>query len=82
MCTLKKTQQNGLLGQLQSQLQVSSVAVHGNDNHNLPESWKWENQMNIKARRERKGKSMKKTITKKVVKTQTAKVVAAAAASK
>lgn len=77
MCTLKKTQQNGLLGELQSQLQVSSVAVKVQDNHNLPESWMWENQININARRERKNKNRKKTIIKKI-KMPKAKVVAAA----
>lgn len=71
-------QQSGLLGQLQSQLQANSSVVKVHDNHNLPESWKWENQINIKARRERKNKNMKRTIIKKAVKNPMAKVVAAA----
>lgn len=56
MLFLQKTQATGLLGQLQSQLQQNGHEEYRTkvDEH-LPESWKWENQMNVKARKERKG---------------------------
>lgn len=54
--------QSGLFGQLQSQLQSTDPSVvHGqNDEPNVPESWKWQNQQNILARKERKGKTTKR----------------------
>lgn len=56
----QKNPQHGLLGQLQSQLQSSSADnVHQDNDANVPESWKWQNQQNIKERRERKNKTQR-----------------------
>lgn len=44
------------MNQLQSQLQRSDF-LQTNVDQNVPESWKWENQSNVKAKRERKGKN-------------------------
>lgn len=52
---MQKNVQHGLLGQLQSQLQTNSADNHHHDDPNVPESWKWQNQQNIKERAERKG---------------------------
>lgn len=52
------------MGQLQSKLQNDGVNTNGTG-ENVPQSWKWENQLNINDRRERKGKRNKKTVAKK-----------------
>lgn len=49
----------GHIGQLQSQVQRTDFNEVEND-FNIPESWKWENQTNVKDRKERKGKNKKR----------------------
>lgn len=48
-----------VIGQLQSQVQQNDIS-ETNDEHNVPESWKWENLDKIKDRKERKNKNKKR----------------------
>lgn len=53
-----------VIGQLQSQVQQNDIS-ETNDEHNVPESWKWENLDKIKDRKERKNKNKNKKRNKK-----------------
>lgn len=62
---LQDGSKRGHIGQLQSQVQRTDFNEVETD-FNIPESWKWENQTNVKDRKERKGKNKnKKTKNKK-----------------
>lgn len=55
---LQDTVKRGHIGQLQSQVQRTDFNEVEID-FNIPESWKWENQTNVKDRKERKGPHVK-----------------------
>lgn len=46
-----------VIGKLQSQVQQNDFVGIVNEEHNMPESWKWENSDKIKDKKERKGKN-------------------------
>lgn len=53
-----------MIGQLQSQVQQNDFSGL-NDEHNVPESWKWENVEKIKDKKERKNKNKNRKRNKK-----------------
>lgn len=57
--SLQEASKRGHIGQLQSQVQRTDFNQGEND-HNVPESWKWENLANTKDKKERKGKNRKR----------------------
>lgn len=55
-----------MISQLQSQVQRNDFTdSSGGHEHNVPESWKWENLDKIKDRKERKGKNKNRNKKKK-----------------
>lgn len=55
----EKNKSNGkrsVIGQLQTQVQQNDFTGRASDEHNIPESWKWENLDKIKDRKEKKGR--------------------------
>lgn len=54
-----QTNKHGFIGKLQSQVQRSDLNEIS-DEFNVPESWKWENQTELKERKERKGKQSRR----------------------
>lgn len=56
-----------VIAQLQSQVQRNDFNGTSNDEHNIPESWKWENLDKSKDRKERKGKNKNRNKKKKQV---------------
>lgn len=58
LCFHSQDGKKGFISQLQSQIQRSDF-METHDEQNIPESWKWENQTNVNAKKERKGKNKK-----------------------
>lgn len=54
-----QSNKQGFIGKLQSQVQRSDFNEINNE-FNVPESWKWENQTEVNARKERKGNKNRK----------------------
>ncbi|XP_031620511.1 probable ATP-dependent RNA helicase Dbp73D [Contarinia nasturtii] len=57
----KSNNKRSVIGQLQSQVQQNNLTGTISDEHNIPESWKWENLDKINNKKERKGINQKRS---------------------